>query len=221
MNGVGLAVDFDTHFAAGGIGAQVDAGGKESAHEAAGIVMAPEGFTGKLDEGGLGPVGDELDGVDKVFSAATQLGDALLGWEVFEFDVFGGGFAPGFEVIEPGLPGLQVMEGRPQQGNTNGLPPCVLSHWKSRGDFLQCSGSVSNTDWAAGALGILAVFSPADLTNPASLGLRGGFLLAALAPALLVSVLFLFADFSARGTPLRQTPEAKTPKARARRPIPR
>jgi len=53
MNGVGLAVDFDTQFAAGGIGAQ--------------------GFTGKLEEGGLGPAGDELDGVSALISPGPLL----------------------------------------------------------------------------------------------------------------------------------------------------
>jgi hypothetical protein len=44
VDGVGLAVEFDVELAAGGIGAQIDAGGKESAYEAAGIVMAAEGL---------------------------------------------------------------------------------------------------------------------------------------------------------------------------------
>ncbi len=100
MDGVGLAVDFDAQFVAGGVGAQVDAGGEEGAHKASGVVVAAEGFAGELHEGGFGAVGYELDGVDEVFSASTQLGDLLLGREVFDLDVFRGGFALGFEGFE-------------------------------------------------------------------------------------------------------------------------
>ena len=39
MDGVGLAVDFDAQFVAGGVGAQVDAGGEEGAHKASGVVV--------------------------------------------------------------------------------------------------------------------------------------------------------------------------------------
>jgi hypothetical protein len=73
--------------------------------------VAAEGFADELDKGGFGAVGDELDGVDEVLSAAAQLSDALLGREVFEFDVFLGGFAQGFEAIELGLLGLQSTQG--------------------------------------------------------------------------------------------------------------
>ena len=100
MDGVGLAVDFDAQFVAGGVGAQVDAGGEEGAHKASGVVVAAEGFAGELHEGGFGAVGDELDGVDEVFSASAQLGDSLLGREVFDLDVFRGGFALDFERFE-------------------------------------------------------------------------------------------------------------------------
>lgn len=73
VNGVGLALEFDTQFFAGGVGTEVDGGVHEAAHEAAAVVGAFEGFAGELDEGGLGAVGDELDGVDEVFSAAAKL----------------------------------------------------------------------------------------------------------------------------------------------------
>jgi hypothetical protein len=100
-------VDFDAQFVTGGVGAQVDAGGEEGAQKASGVVGAAEGFAGKLQEGSFGAVGDELDGVDEVFSASTQLGDLLLGREVFDLDVFRGGFALGFERFELRLFGLE------------------------------------------------------------------------------------------------------------------
>ncbi len=48
------------------IGAEVDGGVDEAAHEAAGVVTAAQGFAGEMDEGGLAAVGDELNGVDEV-----------------------------------------------------------------------------------------------------------------------------------------------------------
>ena len=84
-----MAVDFDVQFVAGGVGAQVDAGGEEGAHKASGVVGAAEGFAGELHEGCFGAVGDELDSVDEVLSASTQLVDSLLvNSEVLDLDVF-------------------------------------------------------------------------------------------------------------------------------------
>jgi hypothetical protein len=111
VDGVGLAVDFDAQFVAGGVGAQVDACGEEGAHKASGVVVAAERFAGELDEGGFGAVGDELDCVDEVFSASAQTSDSLLGREVFDLDVFCGGFAPGFEGFELRLFALEGLEG--------------------------------------------------------------------------------------------------------------
>jgi len=53
--------------------------------------MAAQGFPCKLDKSGFGAVGAELDDVDEVFSAGLQLGDTLLGWEVFAGMQFSGG----------------------------------------------------------------------------------------------------------------------------------
>ena len=111
VNRVGLAMQFDAKFASGGIGAEVDGGFHEAAHEAAGVVGADEGLVDEVDEGGLGAVGDEFEGVDEVFSAAAKLGDLLLGWEVFELDVFGGGFALVLVGLELGLGGAESGEG--------------------------------------------------------------------------------------------------------------
>lgn len=85
MDGGGLAVDFDKQFALGGIWAQVDAGGKEAAHERAGVVAAAQGLASELDNGGFGAVSDEFEGVEEVLSASAGLGDLLVRWEVFEF----------------------------------------------------------------------------------------------------------------------------------------
>jgi len=49
VDGIDLSVDFHAQFAAGGVGAQVDTGGEEPADEAAGIVVAAEGFARELD----------------------------------------------------------------------------------------------------------------------------------------------------------------------------
>ena len=69
------------------------------------------GFAGELHEGGFGALGDELDGVDEVFSASVQLGDSLLGREVFDLDVVRGGLALGFEGFELALSGLEGQKG--------------------------------------------------------------------------------------------------------------
>jgi len=66
----------------------------ETAHEAAGVVTAAQGFA---------VVGDGLDGVDEVFASGSQLVVALVGREVFEFNVMGSGCALGFEGVEGGL----------------------------------------------------------------------------------------------------------------------
>ena len=63
----------------------------EAAHEAAGVVKTAQGFAGEMHEGGLAAVGDEFDGVDEVFAPGSQLVDALVGREVLELDVMGGG----------------------------------------------------------------------------------------------------------------------------------
>ena len=55
------------------------------------------------DDGGFAAVGDEFDSVDEVFAPGSQLLDALVGWEVFEVDVMGGGFALGFKGVEGSL----------------------------------------------------------------------------------------------------------------------
>ena len=73
--------------------------------------MTVQRFSGEMDEGGFGAVGDELDGVDEVLSAAAQLCDALFGWEVFDCDVFGVGFELDFEVIELALFGFTGAQG--------------------------------------------------------------------------------------------------------------
>lgn len=109
--GVGLAVDFDAQFFAGGVGAQVDDCCEGGAHKASGVVVAAERFAGELDEGGFGAVGDELDCVDVVFSASAQTSYSLLGREVFDLDVFCSGFAPGFEGFESRLFALEGLEG--------------------------------------------------------------------------------------------------------------
>jgi len=44
-----------------------------------------------MHEGGLAAVGDEFDGVDEVFAPGSQLVDALVGREVLELEVMGGG----------------------------------------------------------------------------------------------------------------------------------
>jgi hypothetical protein len=44
------------------------------------LVAAMVRDTEELDQRGFGAVGDELDGVDEVFSAAALMGDALLGF---------------------------------------------------------------------------------------------------------------------------------------------
>ena len=44
-----------------------------------------------MDEGGLAAVGNEFDGVDEVFASGSQLVDALVGREVLELEVMGGG----------------------------------------------------------------------------------------------------------------------------------
>ena len=63
-----------------------------------------------MHESGFAAVGDELDGVDEVFAPGSQLLDALVGREVFELDVMGGGFALGFEGVEGGLLLLELGE---------------------------------------------------------------------------------------------------------------
>lgn len=111
VNGVGLTVDLEEEFVAGGIGTQVDTGGKEGAHEAAGVVVSEKGFPDELDQCRFGAVGDEFNGVDKVLSSSAQLSDALFGGQVFEFDMLRGGFASDFEDFEFSLCDLQSGEG--------------------------------------------------------------------------------------------------------------
>ena len=111
VGGVGLAVEFDAEFACGMIGAEVDGGLHEAAHEAAGVVTAAQGFAGEVDEGGFAAVGDEFDGVDEVLAPGAELVDALVGREVFELYVVGGGFALGFEGFEGGLLLMELGEG--------------------------------------------------------------------------------------------------------------
>ena len=65
MHGVGLAVEFDVQNAGGGVGAEVGAGVDEAADEAAGVVGTLHDFPGQLHQRGLGPVGNEFDGVDE------------------------------------------------------------------------------------------------------------------------------------------------------------
>ena len=86
-----------------GSGRKVVAGGEEGAHKALGVVVAAKVFGGELHESGFGAVGNELDGVDEVFSSSAQLGESLLGRKVFDLDVFRGGFALSFEGFELGL----------------------------------------------------------------------------------------------------------------------
>jgi hypothetical protein len=57
-------------------------------------------FDAQFPAGGLGAVGDELDGVDEALSAAAKLLDTLIGREVFELDVFEGAFALHLEGVE-------------------------------------------------------------------------------------------------------------------------
>ena len=111
MDGVGLTVQLDAQDAVVDVGAQIDGGIHEAADEASGIVGAGEGFAGQMHHGRLGAVGDELDGVDEVLSAAAQLVDAPLGRKVFELDVFESVFALILEGGQQGLGGLQGDEG--------------------------------------------------------------------------------------------------------------
>lgn len=111
VNRVGLTVPLDAQLAFCRVGAEVDGGFHEAAHEAAGVVTADEGLAHDVDEGGLGAVGEEFDGVDEVLPAAAKLGDALLGREVAELDVSGGGFALVFVGLELALGGGEEGEG--------------------------------------------------------------------------------------------------------------
>jgi hypothetical protein len=61
----------------------VSGGFHQTANEAARVVGAAHGLARDLHQGGLGAVGDELDGVDEVLPPAAQLRDALLGRQVF------------------------------------------------------------------------------------------------------------------------------------------
>jgi len=103
VDGVGLAVKFNAQFSGGGIGAEVDGGLHEPAHEAAGVIATAQGFSGEVDERGFATVGDEFDGVDEVFASAAELADSFFGREVFDFDVMWGGFPLGFELFELGF----------------------------------------------------------------------------------------------------------------------
>lgn len=85
----------------------------QPAHQTAGVVAAGECLARQVDQGGLGAVAAEFDGVDKVFSAATKLRNALLGREVFEFDMLGGGLALVFEGLELVLGGGERGEVTP------------------------------------------------------------------------------------------------------------
>jgi hypothetical protein len=89
MHGVGLAVEFDVQNARGGVRPEVGAGVDEPADEAAGVLGTLHGFPGQFHQRGLGPVGDQLDGVDEKFPAAAQLGEALVLGQFPEGDVFG------------------------------------------------------------------------------------------------------------------------------------
>ena len=82
--GVGLAVQFDAQFGAGGVGPQVDRGGKERAHEAAGVVVAAHFLPQDGHQGAFGPVSDEFDSVEELFPSGPQLRHALFGREVFQ-----------------------------------------------------------------------------------------------------------------------------------------
>ena len=169
MDGVGLAVDFDAQFVAGGVGAQVDAGGEKGAHKASGIVVAAEGFAGELHEGGFGAVGDELDGVDEVLSASTQLGDLLLGWEVFDLDVFRGGFALGFEGFELGLFGL---EGQESGSFFFFVAGCGFGFVFLRAEGVGAKGGAGSTELGGGAAGLAVEGAPGGIDEKR--GFRNG-----------------------------------------------
>ena len=103
VRGVGVAVEFDAQCVGSEIGAQVDGGLEQSAHEAACVVVTGEGFAREVDQCGLGAIGDEFDGIDELLAPDSELGDALIFRQGFEFDVLWDGFALGFEFVEVSL----------------------------------------------------------------------------------------------------------------------
>ena len=109
MGGVALTVELDAQDSVGWIGSEVDAGLHETADEAACVVVTAHGLAHALHQRALGAVGDEFDGVDEEFAPGAQLLYALLGRQVFEFDVLGVRFALGFALGFEGGEGLRAL----------------------------------------------------------------------------------------------------------------
>ena len=82
------------------IGLEVHCAAVELTQQRTRVVVAAQVFAHQPGHGGFRPVGDQFDGVDKVFLLAAQLTETIGRWQIFDFDVFACGFAPGFQGLD-------------------------------------------------------------------------------------------------------------------------
>ena len=66
------------------VGNQIDFGSEQLANERTGIIEAVHFLASKLGQGCFGPVSDQLDRIDEMFSLCPQLLKAILLGQVFE-----------------------------------------------------------------------------------------------------------------------------------------